>query len=380
MQTRFTLAILLPVLALSAQQAPNRPAPAPEEAVKLETFVVTGSNIRRTDAETALPVTVIDPIEIDARGAATMAELFETLGIAEPSAITEINNGPQLARGDVASVDLRGIGSGSTLTLLNGRRMAPHPISMAENGVPSLAVNINTVPRALIERVEVLRDGASAIYGADAAAGVINNRISRSYTGSQLTLRGSMTQHGGANEVGGTYTHGFKAGRTRIAYTVDYFHRDALAASQRRFARNSDMRISRNLPAPWNGLPIVDANGTTVRDNDFSNTNNVNQWGQWQRGFIQPDFLRFTGSRPPGNTGISTSTTPPAGVATMAADGMFYLWPSPAGVSFRQTAPSKNIDSPENATYSNWNKWKVLVPATDRMQFATFIDRPLNDR
>ena len=380
MPTRFILAILLPALALPAQQAPNRPAPAAEEAVKLESFVVTGSNIRRTEAETALPVTVLDPVEIDARGAATMAELFETLGIAEPSAITEINNGPQLARGDVASVDLRGIGSGSTLTLLNGRRMAPHPISMAENGVPSLAVNINTVPRALIERVEVLRDGASAIYGADAAAGVINNRISRSYTGRQLTLRGSMTQHGGANEVGGTYTHGFKSGRTRIAYTVDYFHRDALAASQRRFARNSDMRISRNLPAPWNGLPLVDANGTTVRDNDFSNTNNVNQWGQWQRGFIQSDFLRFTGSRPPGNTGISTSTTPPAGVASLAADGMFYLWPGPAGVSFRQTAASKNIDSPENATYSNWNKWKVLVPATDRMQFATFIDRPLNDR
>ena len=87
-----------------------------------------------------------------------MIELFETLGMAEPSAITEINNGPQLARGDVASIDLRGIGSGSTLTLINGRRMAPHPISMAENGVPSLAVNINAVPRALISRVEILRD------------------------------------------------------------------------------------------------------------------------------------------------------------------------------------------------------------------------------
>jgi hypothetical protein len=68
-----------------------------------------------------------------------------------------------LARGDVASIDLRGIGSGSTLTLLNGRRMAPHPISMAENGVPSLAVNINTIPREMVDRVEILRDGASSI-------------------------------------------------------------------------------------------------------------------------------------------------------------------------------------------------------------------------
>src|SRR5205823_14702792 len=112
----------------------------------------------------------------------------------------EIHNGPQLARGDVASVDLRGLGSDSTLTLINGRQMAPHPTSMAENGVPSLAVNINAVPRALISRVEILRDGASAIYGADAAAGVINNYVSRDYVGRSVTVRGSMTQHRGANE------------------------------------------------------------------------------------------------------------------------------------------------------------------------------------
>jgi outer membrane receptor for ferrienterochelin and colicin len=112
---------------------------------RLEAFTVTGSNIRRVDAETALPVTVIDRNELEARGAATMAELFETITAAEISGITEINNGPQLARGDVASVDLRGIGSGSTLTLINGRRMAPHPVSMAENGMPSLAVNINSI-------------------------------------------------------------------------------------------------------------------------------------------------------------------------------------------------------------------------------------------
>jgi len=158
--------------------------------------------------------------------------------------------------------------------------------------------------------------------------------------------------------------------------SVDYFHRDALAAHDRDWAKNADMRINRKLPAPWNGIPVIDpATGTAfARDNDFANTNSVNQWGQWQRGFIQPDMLTFVGSRPTGNVGITTSTTPPAGVATMAADGMFYLWPSPAGVSFKQTALSKNIDNAENATYSNWNQWKMLIPATDRVQFATFAD------
>ncbi|MBI2513966.1 MAG: TonB-dependent receptor [Opitutae bacterium] len=352
-----------------------------DQVLKLETFTVTGSNIRRVDGETALPVTKLTRDDLDARGATTMAELFETIGFAEPSAISELNNGPQLARGDVASVDLRGIGSGSTLALINGRRMAPHPISMAENGVPSLAANINSVPRALVTRVELLRDGASAIYGADAAAGVINTIITPAGQGRGARFSASVTQHGGANEVGATLYDSFRTGKTNLSVSVDVFHRDLLAARDRDWAKNADLRVNRDLPAPWNGQPIVDANGATVRDNDFANTNSVNQWGQWQRGFIQPDYLTFVGSRPTGNVGITTSTTPPAGVATMASSGMFYLIPGANGaVNFKQTAPSKNIDNAENATFSNWNNWKTLVPRTDRLQFATFVDRPLNER
>jgi iron complex outermembrane recepter protein len=369
------------IASVAAQTAPLPPAAATDETVRLEAFTVTGSNIRRVDAETALPVTVIDQADLDARGASTMADLFETLGVAEPSGITEINNGPQLARGDVASVDLRGLGSGSTLTLVNGRRMAPHPVSMAENGVPSLAVNINAIPRALVERVEILRDGASAIYGADAAAGVINNYVSRSYTGRTVTLRGSMTQHGGANEFNVTAAEGFNAGRTHLSVSVDYFHRDALAAHDRNYAKNAELRWRG--PAPWNGLPVTLLDGTlAARDNDFNNRNNVNQWGEWQRGTIQSDYLTFVGARPAGNTGITTSTTPPAGVATMSSTGMFYLYPQPDGsIYFKQSRPSSSVDSPENfGTQSNWNKWKTLIPRTDRWQFGLFGDHPLNDR
>jgi len=375
---------LLLTLPLFGQTAVPARAPEPAEVTRLEAFTVTGSNIRRVDAETALPVTVIDRNELDARGASTMAELFETITAAEISGITEINNGPQLARGDVASIDLRGIGSGSTLTLINGRRMAPHPVSMAENGVPSLAVNINAIPRALVDRVEILRDGASAIYGADAAAGVINNRISRGNVSRGVTLRGSATQHGGAGEFNAIAYDAFKRGDTHIALSFDVFHRDALAAHDRKFSNNSDLRVNRNLPAPWNGIPIVDPNSPTgalfARDNDFRNANGVNQWGQWQRGFIQPDYLTFVGSRPTGNVGITTSTTPPTGVASLATDGTFYLWPSSAGVNFKQTVPSTNIDNAEVAYYSNWNKWKMLVPATDRVQFGAFLDHQINDK
>src|SRR4051812_13675537 len=290
------LAALAFVASASAQLAPAaKPASSADQPVQLEAFTVTGSNIRRVDAETALPVTVIEPADLEARGVATMSELFETLGMAEISGITEINNGPQLARGDVASVDLRGLGSGSTLTLINGRRMAPHPISMAEGGVPSLAANINSVPRAMIERVEILRDGASAIYGADAAAGVINNYVSRTYEGRMTTLRGSMTQHGGANEFNVTAAEGLQLGKLHLSLSVDYFHRDALTAHDRSYAKNADHRIG--APAPWNGLPVTLLDGTVAaRDNDFNDRNNVNQWGEWQRGNIQSDYLTFVGS------------------------------------------------------------------------------------
>ena len=375
-----TLALAL-LTAKSAHSAePVRPGTPADEAVKLETVTVTGTNIRRTDSEIALPVTTFDRAELEARGVATMSELFETLGLAEPPAISELNVGPQDARGDVASVDLRGLGSGSTLVLINGRRMAPHPVSMAENGVPTLAPNINSIPRALISRVEILRDGASAIYGADAAAGVINNLVSRDYLGRQISFRGSMTQHGGANEAQATVTQGFKSGRTNLSLSLDMFHRDALAAGQRKWSRQSDLRLTRALPAPWNGVPLVDASGTTVRDNDFDNSQAVGSYAQWQRGFIQPDFLTFTGSRPTGNAGITTSTVPST-TATLSNNGTWYMYPGPAGeIKFKQTAPSRNLDSEERAAYRNGALWRILVPRTDRQQVALFADRPLNDR
>src|SRR5207244_948451 len=101
----------------------------------------------------------------------------------------------------------------------------------------------------------ILRDGASAIYGADAAAGVINNYVSRTYTGRSATFRGSMTQHGGANEFNVTAIEGFQAGKTHLSVSLDYFHRDALTAHDRNYSKNADLRW--RAPAPWNGLPVT---------------------------------------------------------------------------------------------------------------------------
>lgn len=350
------------------------------ETVRLEAFTVTGSNIRRADAETALPVSVIDASDIDLRGVVTMAELFETLPMAEPSVINESDTAQLNARGDVASIDLRGLGVGNTLTLVNGRRMAPFPATTPSSSVPQLGTNINNIPSSLVSRVEILRDGASAIYGADAAAGVINNLISRTREGREISTRVGVTEHGGANEFRFTASEGFMKGKTHISATIEYFHRDALTAMDRQWSAQADQRKNNNLPAPWNGLPLVDANGTTVRDDDFDNRQAITRYGAWQRGFLQPNGS-FVGSRPEGNAGIITSTAP-SPIATMSATGTFNYWQTASGeMNWKQTAPSRNIDNPEQVAYeANVNKWRFFLPRTDRVQFATFIDRPLNDR
>ncbi|MES2692390.1 MAG: TonB-dependent receptor [Verrucomicrobiota bacterium] len=343
---------------------------------------MTGSNIRRVDAETALPVTVFDQEDIAIRGGSTGADLFATLTLAEPPAINEATIASQGARGDVTSIDLRGLGSGSTLMLINGRRVAPHPLSGTENGVPSLATNANIIPTALLDRVEILRDGASAIYGADAAAGVINSLVSRGFDGRRLSGRVALTQHGGAEEYRFTAMEGFTRGRTHISVSLDFFHREDLASKDRKWASQSDLRLTRTAPAPWNGRPVVDPVTGVAQtvDNDLHNGSTINPYGQFQRGFIQSDFQTFVGSRPDGNRGISTAAAPESGVATASANGTFFFYPTAAGgINWKQTTPLRDLTSQEQFYYGNVLSDRVLIPRTNRVNFAAFADHRLNE-
>ncbi len=365
-------------VSLIAQVAPRPPAPAEKaEALTMEAFTVTGSNIRRVESETMLPITTFDLEEIELRGAQTMSDLFETMLLASPPALSELNVAGQDARGDNVSIDLRGLGSGSTLMLINGRRVAPHPVSQSESGTPSLAGNINIVPTALLARTDILRDGASAIYGADAAAGVVNNILFRRYAGTRVSARTSMTQDGGANEYRFTLRHGrsFNSGRTRLTAGLDFFHRDGLSAQDRWWSRDANLRNVRSLPAPWNGLPVVDANGATVRDNDFDNRSSISALGSWIRGLPAGDG-GFAGARPTGNAGIST--TQPSPYLTTSTAGAFYLSPLADGtIGVRQTAPSRAVDGVEKDYFYNTNLGSSLVNKSDRVNGAVNFEHRL---
>lgn len=369
--------------------APAEPPPVNDtQPQRLEAFVVTGSNIRRIDTETALPVTIIDREDMDLRGASTPADLFETFTLAAPPLLSEQESAGQSARGDNTSIDLRGLGSGSTLVLVNGRRMPPHPISQGEFGTPALSVNVNTVPSGLSSRVEILRDGASAIYGSEAAAGVVNYLVTPRFDGLRTTLRGSATHDGGASEQRFTLTWGddkLNHRRTRLSLGVDGYKRDALMASDRWFSKNADLRRTLKLPAPWNGQPFTLPGATALtRDNDFNNSSNISRFGFYTRGIANPDGS-VTGTRPVSNRGINTAitTTTQSPAAAMSTDGRFYLVPLADGrVGFHPSAtvPVASIDSHLSGYYHNTNAGAYILPKTDRLSVGASVDHRLGNR
>ena len=140
------------------------------EVVELQSFVVTGSNIKRTDMEKVVPITILDQDAMSVRNALLPVDMLTTLPSVVNLPENETRLGSSGARGDNANINLRNLGATGTLILVNGRRMAINPMTAGL----SQAVNVNQLPTQGIERIEVLRDGASAIYGSDAVGGVIN--------------------------------------------------------------------------------------------------------------------------------------------------------------------------------------------------------------
>lgn len=246
-------ALLLVTPSVRAQTAPASPAPAAagttsaktEDAVKLEAFTVTGSNLKRLEMEKVLPVTVFSKDLIDGRNALTPVELLTALPQVTNVPLNESTSGGANSRGDNANINLRGIGTGNTLVLLNGRRVAPHPVFSPDGSNPnSFSVNVNQLPTQGLERIDVLRDGASSIYGSDAVAGVINYLTRRDFRGTELRTRLGLPEHGAGQSIQATLTHGrdFNGGKGRWLSTLDYLYRWPIKFTQRDYTKSADHR------------------------------------------------------------------------------------------------------------------------------------------
>src|SRR6266581_6275998 len=173
-----TLSIAFGAAWVTALIAPPAFAQQPIERVE-----ITGSSIKRIDAETALPVQIVTRQEIEATGAANVEQFLQGLGVAlQGNNNTVAASASGATTGGVSSVSLRGLGSTRTLVLVDGRR-----VTAGGTLTDSTSVDINHIPLAAIELVEVLKDGASAIYGSDAIGGVINFILRKDYKGGEAT-------------------------------------------------------------------------------------------------------------------------------------------------------------------------------------------------
>ncbi|MBU3023722.1 TonB-dependent receptor domain-containing protein [Aestuariibacter sp. A3R04] len=206
----------------------------------LEEVVVVGSYIQGANIAGTLPISTISSEDIAAFGATDGAELLRMLPQSGDIEFNETNfsGGVNTVRGDIASVNLRSVGTGNTLMLINGRRMAVHPGWQNSNSVPVVTYNANTIPTAGVSRLEVMRDGASALYGADAVAGVINTVMIDDYEGTRATLRYGTETTLGRKDVNFTIGSGseFADGKGYVSVYGGYSHRNAVPASEYKYA------------------------------------------------------------------------------------------------------------------------------------------------
>jgi len=178
----------------TAAQAQEQPKSADTDA--LETVVVTGTLIKRTDFDTPSPLQLITSDDLKNSGYTTMSDVLRGLSANGQGTLTQTN--PFSFAGGASGVALRGLTVGATLTLIDGERMVAYPLT--DDGQRSF-VDISSIPFSVVDRVEVLKDGASAEYGSDAIAGVVNVILKKSFTGFQLNAEGGESgKHDGATE------------------------------------------------------------------------------------------------------------------------------------------------------------------------------------
>lgn len=226
----------------SAEQATYvQPASAGEDpaAVWLDEVVITGSLIRGGEPPTS-PVLLLDRDEIDRAGQPTVADMIAALPQnfgGAGSADTAILGTDGRATNDLAStgVNLRGLGASATLVLVNGRRMGG-------TGTKADFADVSAVPTAAVDRIDVLLDGASALYGSDAVGGVVNIMLKRRFEGAETRLRIGTSTEGGGEEIQAAHTLGKSWGSGDLVVSYEYGRRWGLKASDRPFTATSDLR------------------------------------------------------------------------------------------------------------------------------------------
>ncbi len=214
------------------------------QAQETQRIEITGSSIKRLASEGALPVQIINAEQIQRSGATTVADVIQKLPAMQGFTISDIAIGTN--SGGIATASLHDIGESYTLVLLNGRRVAP-------TGSGS-RINLNAIPMSAIERIEVLTDGASALYGSDAIAGVVNFILKRNQQGGNVSARVDVPLEGGGKSGNASVTYGFgdlDKDRFSVVATFRHDEQKQLKSGDRDFAKTSYLNFEHD------GTPYV---------------------------------------------------------------------------------------------------------------------------
>ena len=247
---------LFPISVIAQEESED----AEDQEEVIEELVVTGSHIKGADVSGILPVSVFDSQDIEALGVDSGDALLDMIPEQGQNFFNEeenISGGVNAARGDIGAFNLRNFGTGNTLVLINGRRMVNAASYQTEvvggSFVPVNTANSNTLPVYGIERTELLKDGASAIYGADAVAGVVNMVLKADLEGYKVKVRRYFYELVDRNNwvVNLEYGRNFNGGRTNIGIMGDFSTRDAIKSSEDERWANSDLRYLIPEDSPW---------------------------------------------------------------------------------------------------------------------------------
>jgi len=240
--------LMIPIAGALVAAAPAGAADAggparggPQSDATLETIVVTGSYIRRTDTESPSPVDVITADDILKRGMTNIADVIHSLSSDNSGTLTQNFSGAMA--GGASGVSLRGLTVDATLVLVDGHRMATYPL--ADDGQRPF-VDIGSLPLGIVDRVEVLKDGASAIYGSDAIAGVVNIITKKTFTGLDVSTNLGSSYKGDGLEQRLSATYGFgnlSNDGHNVYFNVEYRHQAEIKQENRRSYLNQlDLR------------------------------------------------------------------------------------------------------------------------------------------
>ena len=231
-----TTFLIIGILGCVRQADAQEPEDAPDA---IDTIMVVGSHLRGIDPEGMSPVLVLDRRAIERTGAISVADVLQQLPISNAGTFNDRNALSSALGG--TGISFRGLGANSVLILINGRRSTTYGFSHAtEFGGLVSFVDINSIPVVAVERIEILKDGASALYGSEAMAGVINIVLRQDFTGTALEMRVGTADGSGAEEQAFNALFGWATPRTHVEFIASYTKREQLSWSNRAISASAN--------------------------------------------------------------------------------------------------------------------------------------------